>query len=74
MMFFSEKKIHLFSGHFSNATQETSWKAQEKFIQYFKLNSWMNVTNKIFKFWGKLFEFNFSREGSELLQLGLPNS
>ena len=32
----------------------------------------MNVTNKIFKFWG--FEFNFSREGSELLQLGLPNS
>ena len=32
----------------------------------------MNVTNKIFKFWGKL--FNFSREGSELLQLGLPNS
>ena len=34
----------------------------------------MNVTNKIFKFWGKLFEFNFSHEGSELLQLGLPNS
>ena len=34
----------------------------------------MNVTNKIFKFWGNLFEFNFSREGSELLQLGLPNS
>ena len=24
---FSEKKIHLFSGQFSNATQETSWKA-----------------------------------------------
>lgn len=34
----------------------------------------MNVTNKIFKFWDNLFEFNFSREGSELLQLGFPNS